>query len=59
MKGRLEESERAAVPDAYNVELHTLEHAGREGEARSLAIVTISVTTSVTSSVTKSGTIAT
>ena len=48
MKGRLEESERAAVPDAYNVELHTLEHAGREGEARSLAIVTTSVTTSGT-----------
>ena len=56
MKGRLEESERAAVPDAYNVDLHTLEHAGRDGEARSLAIVTISVTTSVTSSVTTSGT---
>ena len=53
MKGRLEEAERAAVPDAYNVELHTLEHAGREGEARCLAIIT----TSVTSSVTTSGTI--
>ena len=44
MKGRLEEAERAAVPDAYNVELHTLEHAGREGAPRSLAIVTIIVT---------------
>jgi len=48
MKGRLEESERAAVPDAYNVDLCALEHAGREGEARSLAIVTAIVTATAT-----------
>lgn len=48
MKGRLEEAERFAVPDAYNVELHTLEHAGREGAPRSLAIVTTIVTLTVT-----------
>ena len=48
MKGRLEEAERVAVPDAYNVEVHTLEHAGREGAPRSLAIVTTIVTTIVT-----------
>lgn len=40
MKGRLEESERGAVPDAYNVDLHALPHAGREAAARSLTIVT-------------------
>jgi len=40
MKGRLEESERSAVPDAYNVRSITLGRAASRGAARSVAIVT-------------------
>lgn len=40
MKGRLEESERRAVPDAYNVRSIPLGNAGPEGAERTLAIVT-------------------
>jgi len=38
MKGRLAESERLQVPDAYNVAIHPLDWPGREG-ARCLVVV--------------------
>jgi len=49
MKGRLEDSERSAVPGAYNVRLIPLDRPPLDGARRSLAIVNSTVTSIVTS----------